>query len=314
MKIILISAILISAHGLAQTWAEKLGFPSGKRVLILHADDIGMCYEANRAAKDYLEQDQIQSAAAMVPCPWFDEFATWYREHPDEDVGLHLTLTSEWKHYRWGPVAPKAEVAGLVDPDGYLFRSVVQVATQASAAEVDKEIRSQIDRALSRGIKPGHIDTHMGTLYARPDYANVYMKVAVDYQIPAMVIELTAHSMQKFRAQGYPLNDEMIRISKQYPLPKLDGFESVPSGANYEEVQEKFFELVRSLKPGITEIIFHPAIPTECLQHITNSWRQRGDEAKLFADPKTQQFLNDEGVLFTNWKDMMRRHKKRTQP
>ncbi len=96
-----------SAQG--ETWAEKLGYPAGKMVLMLHADDIGMCYEANQAAKAYLTAGQIQSAALMVPCPWYNEMADWYKEHPDIDLGLHLAMNSEWKWYRWGPVAGRAK-------------------------------------------------------------------------------------------------------------------------------------------------------------------------------------------------------------
>ena len=257
----------------AGTWAERLGYPPGKRVLILHADDVGMCHEANQSAKRYLEKGHVQSAAAMAPCPWFDEFADWYRKHPEMDVGLHLTLTSEWKLYRWGPVSPRAEVPGLVDPDGYLWRSVLGVATHASAREVETEIRAQVEKALSRGIRPGHLDTHMGTLYARPDYTKAYLKVAVEYGIPAMVIDLNPKNVAIFRKKGYPITDETIRLSREYPLPRLDHFHSVRKGKSYEEVRDGFFELVRSLPPGITEIIFHPSSESDGLRRITNSGR-----------------------------------------
>jgi len=300
-----------SAH---RTWAERLGYPAGKRVIILHCDDIGMCYEANQAAKRYLEKKEVQSAAAMVPCPWFNEFAGWYKEHPEHDVGLHLTLTSEWRHYRWGPVAPRSEVPGLVDPDGYLWRSVLEVATHASGAEVEKEIRAQVERALSRGIRPSHLDTHMGTLYARLDYTRAYLKVAEEYGIPAMVIELTPEVFESFKKQGYPLTEETLKLSAAYRLPKLDAFHSAPEGKTYEEKREKLFALVRTLKPGITEIIFHPSVETEGLQKITGSWQQRSWEAKLFSDPEVKTFFEKEALVFTNWKEMMARHGKTEAP
>ena len=110
--------------GVNETWAEKLGYPSGKRVVILHADDVGMCEEATVSAKRYLENDYIQSAAAMPPCPNFEESIQWAKANPQEDVGLHLTLTSEWQTYRWGPVADPADVPGLVDPEGKLWHKV----------------------------------------------------------------------------------------------------------------------------------------------------------------------------------------------
>jgi len=244
----------------------------------------------------------------MVPCPWFEEIAAWARERPELDVGLHLTLTSEWRHYRWGPVSPRAEVPGLLDEDGYLHRSVIQVALRATAAEVEKEIRAQVERALARGLRPGHLDTHMGTLYARPDFTRVYLKVAAEYGIPAMAIELTPEKLARFRGQGYPLTDEVVRLSREYPLPKLDDLRTVPEGKTYEEVRSKLLDLVRELEPGITEVIFHPSIETDGLRRITGSWRQRSWEARLFSDPEVKAFLAKEGVLFTDWREMMRRH------
>lgn len=294
--------------GRAETSAEKLGYPAGKKILILHADDIGMCYEANQSAKDNLEAGHFQSAAAMVPCPWFNEFANWYKDHPDLDVGLHLTLTSEWRWYRWGPVAPKDEVRGLLDKDGYLHSDVVRVVLSAKGEEVAKEIKAQIERALSRGIRPGHIDTHMGTLYGKLDFTKAYLAAAIEYNIPAMVIEPSPKVMARFRKQGYPITDEAIKALAEYPLPKLDDFYAVPEGKTYDEKLQNFFAAVRALDPGITEFIFHPSIETEGLKHITNSWQQRVWEAAMFSDPAVKEFFQKEGILFTNWKEMMQRH------
>ncbi len=291
----------------AETWAEKLGYPSGKIVLILHADDIGMCYEANDAAKNYLSNGRIQSAAMMVPCPWFNEIANWYKENPQHDMGLHLAMNSEWKWYRWPPVAGKDKVPGMVDEDGYLRRDVIDTATHASAEEIETEIRAQVERAISRGIRPSHIDTHMGTLYARPDYTKAYMTVAEEYHIPAMVVEPTPAVIEKFRKKGYPITKQGLELMQNYKLPKLDDFNSTLDGENYEDKKQKFYELMRSLSPGLNEIIFHPSTLTEGLKHITGSWRQRSWEAQMFDDPDVLAFFEREGVLFTNWKEIMKR-------
>ena len=188
----------------AETWGEKLGFPAGKKVLILHADDIGMCYEANEAAKNYLKAGHIQSAALMVPCPWYNEMANWYIENPEYDLGLHLAMTSEWKWYRWGPVAERSKVPGLIDNEGYLWREVQSVVLAAKPTEIEEEIRARSNRALARGTKPSHIDTHMGTLYARPDYTRAYFKVAEEFRIPAMVDRAHAQGDGKVQEAGLP--------------------------------------------------------------------------------------------------------------
>ncbi len=302
---------LMAAPVQGETWAEKLGFPSGKRVLIFHADDIGMCYEANQAAKQLLPAGEIQSAAFMVPCPWFNEIADWYKQHPEYCCGLHLAMNSEWSWYRWAPAASRELVPGMVDPDGYLWRDTLQTAVKAKPAEIEQEIRAQIERALSRGIKPSHIDTHMGTLYARPDFTAVYAKLAVEYQIPAMIIEPTPKIIEKFRKRGVSPSEEGRKLLAEFPLPKLDDFDSVPEGKTYEEKRAAFLQLVRDMEPGITEVIFHPSVETEGLKHITGSWQQRVWELALFSDPVVKKFFADEGLLFTNWKDMLARFRER---
>lgn len=306
---LLASAVVVPAR--AETSAEKLGYPAGKRVLILHADDIGMCYEANHAAKHYLEKGEIQSAAMMMPCPWVSEFADWYKQHPEHDCGLHLAMNAEWRWYRWGPVAPKEQVASLLDPQGYLWDDAPLTALKGKAAEVEVEIRAQVEKALALGIKPSHVDTHMGTLYARPDFTAAYTKVAQEYRIPAMVLEPTPKIEQKFRQRGIAVTEKLRQVINDYKLPKLDDFDAVAEGKTYEEKRDNFFQQIRALEPGITEFIFHPSIESEALRHTTGSAQQRIWEAQMFSDPVVKEFLKSEGIVPTNWKEMMARWEER---
>jgi len=298
-----------SARG--ETWAEKLGYPSGKIVLILHADDIGMCYEANASAQRALSKGAYRSAAAMVPCPWFNEMAAWCVAHPEHDVGLHLTLTSEWRFYRWGPVAPRDSVKGLLDPFGYLHHDVASVARSAKADEVAAEIRAQLARSRQLGMKPSHIDTHMGTLYSSPSFTRAYLQMATAEQVPAMVIEMTPRIIAKFRAAGYPFSDEMLKVLADYPLPKLDDFHSALPGKTYEEKRQKLFDQVRALPPGLHEIVYHPSVETEGLKQITGSWQQRVWEDRLLTDPLVQQFWKDQSIVITDWKEVLTRSKRK---
>ncbi|NNE78320.1 MAG: ChbG/HpnK family deacetylase [Pricia sp.] len=292
------------------TWAEKLGWPAGKKVIMLHADDVGMCPEANIAARQQLEAGDIQSAAVMIPCPNAEEFITYAKNNPNMDVGLHLTLTSEWKTHRWGPVTDNAEVPGLLDEDEKLWHTVRQVVEHASAEEVEKEIRAQIEQSIAWGHRPDHIDTHMGTLFGDPSYVKVYMKVAEEYGIPANIIDISNPTvLAEFRSKGYPMNDSVVKMSENYSLPKLDYFSSAPNADTYEEKISKFKELINSLEPGLTEIIFHPSVLTDNLKSITGSWQQRSWEAQMFSDPDLVQFFEDEGIIFTNWQEIMERFK-----
>lgn len=316
MKKILLAAamhLLMSYAFLAfaqPTWAEKLGYPKGKKVLLLHMDDIGMCPEANAAAERYINHKDLLSAAVMMPCPNAADFITWAKKHPVPDIGLHLTLTSEWETYRWRSVTDPAKVPGLIDPDGKLWHEVPDVVMHASAAEVETEIRAQIEKCLALGYRPTHIDTHMGTLYGSAAYAKAFFKVAQEYGIPANVLELSDPELvQKFKSQGYPIDDEMIQVAASYTLPRLDNFTSVGSGPTYEKKRADFMAMVKALKPGLTEIIFHPSVETENLKTITHSWQQRVWEAQLFSDPVLKQFFKEEGIIITNWKEIMKRFK-----
>ncbi|MBN1479482.1 polysaccharide deacetylase family protein [candidate division KSB1 bacterium] len=291
----------------AKTWAERLGYPAGKKVIILHADDSGLCAEANAAMIAYMEKGQIQSSSVMMPCPYADSIMAWYEAHPAKDIGLHLTLTSEWKTYRWPPLAGVDNVPTLVDPEGFMWRDVRSVVQHADAKEVETELRAQIDHALALGVRPGHMDTHMGTVYGSLEFTKIYLELAMEYNIPAMVIEFTEPIVQKFKSQGYPITDELVSYISDYTLPKLDDFWSVPDGNSYDDKKSKFMHLVQSLPPGLHEIIFHPSIETDKLKSITNSWQQRVWEAQMFSDPQVLEFLENENIVFTNWKEMMQR-------
>src|SRR6185436_13081371 len=146
-------------------------------VVILHVDDVGMSHPSNRGAIRATEEGVATSFATMMPCPWVPEIARYLKAHPNADNGLHLTLTAEWQLYRWGPVAGKAAVPGLVDGEGCLWHSVQEVAAHASADEVERELRAQLDRAKTLGIPITHLDSHMGTLFARPDYFERFARV-----------------------------------------------------------------------------------------------------------------------------------------
>jgi chitin disaccharide deacetylase len=292
----------------AKTWAEKLGFPSGKRVLIFHADDFGMCDEANDATIFLMENNLIQSAAAMAPCPAYEDAIKWAINNPKADVGIHLTLTNEWKTHNWGTVADPKLVPGLLTDQGHMRPSVLSVVFSAKPEEVETELRAQIEKTIAMGYRPDHMDTHMGTLFGSNDFTEVYLRLAEEYRIPAMVIDFSKPEVvEGFKQSGYPVTDRLIELVANYSLPKLDYFGSVPKGKTYEELRENFFQQIRDLKPGLTEIIFHPQFATESSKKITGSWQQRQWETDLFADPVVKKFFRDEGLIFTNWKEIMDR-------
>src|SRR5271154_2655714 len=169
-----------------KTVQERLGYPANARLLVIHADDLGMNHSANRAIFEALEKGWGTSASILVPCPWFPEVVKWTKEHPDADVGIHQALNSEWTSFRWGPVSPKDKVSTLLDSDGYLPLDTPAVMQNAKLSEVETELRAQIDRAQSAGIHLTHLDTHMGALFESTDLYKLYQKMGHSYGLPIL--------------------------------------------------------------------------------------------------------------------------------
>ena len=314
VQIVLFASIVLAGctSGDKITNAEKLGFPAGKKVVLFHCDDAGMCSEANIAVRRYFESGDIQSAAVMVPCAYAEEIIEWAKTQNSPDIGIHLTLTSEWKNWRWGPVADSAKVPGLIDPAGKLWDDVPYVVMNASAGEVETEIRAQIEKVLAMGYTPTHIDTHMGTLYGSAEFLKVFLKIATEYNIPANAIDCTdTIKAEKFRKDGVPVTEEYFDIINQYTLPKLDDHSAVPDGSSYEDKRARLFALLDTLDPGLTYMIFHPSVETGNLKTITNKWQQRVWEARLFSDPMVKDYIRKNGIIITTWKEIMKRHEER---
>ena len=152
-----------------RTIAERLGYPRDAKLLILHADDLGVAHSVNAASLAALDSGFINSASVMVPTPWFKEVADYARTHPNHDLGLHLTLNSEWATYRWGSVESTNRVPSLVDSTGTFASLVEPFAKRAKIKEVERELRAQISRAKAMGLEPTHLDSHMGALFATPE-------------------------------------------------------------------------------------------------------------------------------------------------
>lgn len=291
----------------ADTWADRLGYPAGSKVLILHADELGLSYETNAAGGKLLESGAVRSAAAMVPAPWFADFAQWSKAHPDADVGLELTLNSELQNYRWQPVASEGLVPSLVDAGGLLWRAPVQTTANASADEVEYELRSQIARAKAAGLHPTHLTSHLGTLFERPDLVDAYLRIARQEWIPAAIVRLTSEQLDHFIEEGNPVPDDVLVALDEYPLPKLDALRFVPDADTYDAKKQALLAMIAELGPGITQIEFRPAAPSDALPRIVDDAQQRIWDAELLADQEVIRALQSEGIVLTDWREIMRR-------
>lgn len=274
----------------APTLAERLGYKSTDKLLIINGDDTGMCHAANDATIESLERGLMTSATILVPCPWFTEIARYAKANPKMDFGIHLAHTSEWQVYRWGPVASRDKVPGLLDGDGYLWRSVFEVYQHATPEEALIEARAQIRKALDAGIDVTHLDTHMGALNYDPRYVQVYQRLALEFDLPLrMPSQSTAERFGfaklrgQFSAKGILFPDYLI----------FDDLDESKKG-----VKAYWMKTLQNLKPGVTELFIHAAKPTDELRHITNSWKTRGEEYETFTnDAEMKQLVKEEGII-----------------
>ncbi len=296
VAIFLIASPLSTSFAQAKTIAERLGYPADSKLLIIHADDLAVAHSEDVASFDALDQHAVTSASIMVPCPWLTEVADYAKAHPDADLGLHLTLTAEWKTYRWGPSESKDKVPSLLDSSGYLWPDVEPALRALKADEVEREIRAQIEHAIAMGIHPTHVDSHMGTLFARPDLFAVYVKVAHEYKLPFLAA-LTPGATQEIRSL---LSDKDVL---------LDSVVIASSEVNAANWKAFYTNAIKNLKPGVTEIIVHLGHDDAELQAVTvdhpdygAAWRQRDYDA--VTSPELKKAIDDNHVILIRWKDL----------
>jgi chitin disaccharide deacetylase len=286
----------------ARTTAQRLGYGPEEKLLMVHADDVGMCHSVNAASIEALLSGAVQSASIMVPCPWLSEIAAAAREHPELDLGLHLTLTSEWRHYRWWPVSPIDKVRGLLDPEGYMWRDVRGTATHASAAEVETELRAQLERARQFGIKFTHVDTHMGTLYARADYFDVYTKVAREARVPCMIPRPTGVAAAELK--GYPITAEMLERREAEGFVLLDHLVTGVPGNTPEDRKQSYERFLRGLKPGVTKLIVHLAKDDPEIRAVTNNWQQRWGDFLFWTSDRARALRTELGIKSVTYREL----------
>lgn len=321
--LLLTFSILTATRLMAQTptYAEKLGFPKGKKVIILHVDDAGMCYDANQGTRKAMEQGIVSSTSVMMPCPWVPQYMEHLKQHPTIDAGVHLVMTSEWNNYRWFPLVGRDKAPGLYDEQGAFWHSVAQVVEHASADEVEAEIRAQIARFKNFGVQPTHLDSHMGTLF-QPKFVERYVKVGIEEKIPvlfpgghaALIGQVTnmpdaQHQWarqvgQQLWAAGLPVLDDLDGTSYDWKLPA--GTPATDDNLRQFKTQ-KFIDLLKRSQPGLTYVIMHCTDPTEVFAQISDSGPGRKGDMLAMMDPALKAYIQKEGIIITTWRELMER-------
>lgn len=272
---------------------------AGKRYVIIHADDAGMSHSVNRGTIEAMDQGVVSSASIMVPCPWFPEFARYARENPDKDYGIHLTLNSEWEWYRWRPVSDPSTVPSLVDEQGYLWDNVTLVAENVKVEDAERELRAQIERAKAFGVPLTHLDTHMGSAFSRPDLARLYVKLSLEYNLPVLVVRPTEHNGID---KEFPEAARLVEPLAAAGMPILDDVFQYYERGSYEDRKAKYVQVLRGLKPGVTEIIIHCGFDDAELRAITSSSGLRDSDRRIFLDPEVRDVLRQENIELLTWR------------
>lgn len=278
---------------------ERLGYPAGTKLLILHADDLGVAHSENQASFKALNAGPVNSASIMAPCPWLPEVADFFKTHSNADFGMHLTLTSEWKYFKWGPVASREQVSSLVDSLGYFYDNCAEMVAHAKPEEVELELRAQIDKAIAMGIVPTHLDSHMGCLFfTTPAMFDIYMKLGRAYHIPALVsrdmLEQLPESFRQSVTDKDVVPDHTVTASP-------DDFKGgMP--AYYEKV-------FRTLEPGVTVLLMHLAHDEHEMQGVAadhpewgSEWRQA--DFDFFTSETCRKILREEGIQLITWREV----------
>lgn len=292
--------LVMSASGRAQTKtaAERLGYPADAKLLIVHADDLAVAHSVDAASFDALDKNAVTSASVMVPCPWLKEVAGYAKDHPGADLGLHLTLTSEWKAYRWGPVESKDQVPSLLDALGYLWPETAPAAQNIKPDEAEREIRAQVERALAAGIRPTHLDSHMGVLFATRNLFAVYVKVAHEYDLPFFAPRLPGDPL-KFSLQLSGKDPVVESVVMANPTVQADRW-------------KEFYETaLKNLKPGLSEMIVHLGHDEAELRAVTldhpdygSAWRER--DYNFVTSAEFKKMLEENHIVLIRWKELQK--------
>jgi len=297
--------------------AERLGYDKNAKLLIIHADDIGIAHSINIASFDAYKNNAINSGAAMVPSPWIKEVVEFHKKYPEYDIGLHLTLTAEWKNYKWRGVSSSNEIPSLLNEHNEFYDNTSDVNDNANPEEVRKELQAQIDYARSLGINPSHIDSHMGAIAVNKDLWRVYIEVGHKNKLVSMAWKSRISSLFD---KDFPVPDYIVPVNDIYMLyPEADrSFVENAAGEDiantlivndiykYEDWYNLYASKIKSLVPGLNVFLLHLGYDNEELRAVTvdhpeygSLWRQL--DYDVFNSNEMKQLLKDEDIKLVNW-------------
>jgi predicted glycoside hydrolase/deacetylase ChbG (UPF0249 family) len=294
------------------TLAQALDLPPGARLAVLHVDDVGMCHGANKAYLDLFGAGAVTSGSVMVPCPWFMEIAEAAGADRTLDLGVHLTLTAEWPHYRWRPISTSSQASGLLDDDGYLPRNCLELRRRLVPEAAEVEMRAQLDRALAAGIDATHIDTHMGAAFI-PALFPIYLAIGRDYDLPVLVprdIDSYLSVLHVGEVDRAACDNAAAAIEAD-GLPVVERFRMTP-GVESREVDAVYRRLLTDLGPGLTYVALHCNAPGDIETIVPPRAHWRTDEYRLFGSGAPRQWMAEAGIVTIGYRAIRDLQRQRT--
>ncbi|MFN2255093.1 MAG: polysaccharide deacetylase family protein [Candidatus Promineifilaceae bacterium] len=265
-----------------------LGYPPDARLLIINADDFGMCHAVNEAVAGILREGVVRSTTLMVPCPWMLHAVHFLRDHPEIAFGVHLTALSEWVDYRWGPVTPKEKVPSLIDEAGYFynFEAMPGFLARVSLRELEMEFRTQIEFVLAAGLRPSHLDWHALRIGDRGDIFDLLLGLARDYGLALRVAGRPW--IEKVQSLGLPAND--------YDF--LDSYLLDPASK-----ADRYAERLRDLPAGLSEWAVHPGLDNSELFAIDPGGSHiRQADFDFFTSRQAKNIIAEEGIILLDYR------------
>tara|TARA_Y100000590_G_scaffold162984_1_gene186856 strand:+ start:2057 stop:3061 length:1005 start_codon:yes stop_codon:yes gene_type:complete len=314
---IIIILFSLNANSQIKNIAEKLGYEKDAKLLIIHADDIGVAHSVNQASFDGFLNNSINSGAIMIPCPWVKEVADFSKNNPEFDLGLHLTLNAEWKNYKWNGVLPSNQISSLLNEFDEFYDNTADVNRNADPEEVRKELQAQIDYSKSLGLKPTHIDTHMGALATNKDLWRVYIETGHKNRLVSMVT--SGRSLTLFDDE-FPIPDYVVIVNDMFMIyPELDrefveyafGEEKaekmlIEKGYNFDTWLELYSSKIKSLEPGLNVFLLHLGYDNSELRAVTidhpeygSLWRQL--DYDVFNSKELKDLIKENDIKLVTW-------------
>lgn len=267
-----------------------LGYPADARLLIINADDFGMCHSVNAAVMRAFPAGILRSATLMVPCPWALQAMRFLATHPEIPFGVHLTAISDWADYRWGPVTPREKVPSLIREDGsfYNFDQMRHFLGQVDLGQLEMEFRAQIETVLAYGLRPTHLDWHCLRLEGWDTVSGVILGLAVEYGLALRAV--VPSQIARVHGLGLPTNDSGFLDSYQLDLAGKKGH---------------YVELLRRLPPGLSEWAVHPGFNfPELLAIETEGHHMRESDFDFLVSQQAKDVIEEEGIILLDYRPL----------